>query len=289
ALRSLGFNRTEVGTIPYEPWKGNPGRPRIWRFPETSSMVNYIGLEDVGAEQVAKNLSKYGSHNIPIRINVMATPGKTGKAALDDIASTIRATRDLHMVDEDVINISCPNTEHNLDKKKAFRSDLEDYLYVARNEIRSYQRLGAKISPDTSEEECEIIIDTGIKYGISFIIATNTTKLHLPQYINKSPGVGGASGAAVYDLSLKVQRMFETKLDEVDKEGRIKIVAVGGIDSAEKFIERTTQTKARKVGVIYPTEDLRERQRSPRVEEIQIYTGFIFRGPKLLQELRRVA
>src|SRR3989344_1898319 len=61
-LKYLGFDRVVVGTVTHDAWAGNPERPRIWRFPETESLVNFLGLPGVGSSQVARNLESFGDH-----------------------------------------------------------------------------------------------------------------------------------------------------------------------------------------------------------------------------------
>jgi hypothetical protein len=75
-LNYLGFDRVVVGTATADPWPGN-NPIIIQRYPETKSMVNWMGLPGVGADQVGETLDDYGNHGVPITINVMATPGKS--------------------------------------------------------------------------------------------------------------------------------------------------------------------------------------------------------------------
>jgi len=258
-LNYLGFDKVVVGTVTADPCEGNSKRPRIWRFPKTNSMVNYLGLPGEGAEKIAENLSRYGEHGVPLTISLMSTPGKTRDAALNDIRKTVGIMRDVYNVSGFQFNGSCPNTPEA-------ENTFEAYLQCIRGEAYPYQTTEIKISPDTGEEEAEKIVTIGTKEGIRGIVTANTTEKHDPTYIPNSPGKGGASGQAVYDSSFAVQRMIESKLDEIDSD--IEITAVGGIDSEYKARERTS---------------------SPRVKRIEVYTGLIFKGPKLLEELRMAA
>ncbi|MEK6894915.1 MAG: hypothetical protein AABX48_00150 [Nanoarchaeota archaeon] len=256
----LGFDRVVVGTVTGDPWVGNDCMPRIWRFPKTSSMVNYLGLPGVGAEAVAENLSRY-KHNIPLTISVMSTPGKKGIASVNDIIKTVRINKDISNIDIFQYNDSCPNTHEAEDM-------LNSHLEAICNEKHPSQKLEAKISPDLTKEELERKIEIFRRYSINAIVISNTTKYHNPRYIIISPRVnvqqvGGASGAAVYEPSFTMQNMVDAKLNEIKSE--IELIAVGGIDSVEKAKERT---------------------RSPRVKGIEIFTGLIFKGPGLIEELR---
>src|SRR3989344_5606380 len=48
-LKYLGFDRVEIGTVCADPWNGQP-RPRIKRYVDTGSLVNWMGLHGLGAE-----------------------------------------------------------------------------------------------------------------------------------------------------------------------------------------------------------------------------------------------
>src|SRR3989344_2899611 len=128
-LYYLGFDRVVVGTVTHDAYGGNP-RPRIMRFPETESMVNWMGLPGVGSKQVARNLEYFEKHYVPITINLMSTPGKSGKDVLNDLEGTLKDTRDLPNVDRFELNISCPNTHCGLgtDARQEYQDSLKDML-----------------------------------------------------------------------------------------------------------------------------------------------------------------
>ncbi|MCA9459499.1 MAG: hypothetical protein KC550_03040, partial [Nanoarchaeota archaeon] len=106
-LEYLGFNRIVVGTVTNDLWLGNP-IPRMIRYPETKSLVNWMGLPGIGAKRVAENLESFRKSTIPITINLMGTPGKIGDELLLDLEGTITLT--LPYATRFELNISCPNT-----------------------------------------------------------------------------------------------------------------------------------------------------------------------------------
>ncbi len=108
-LHYLGFDRVVVGTVTADPWPGNP-RPTITRYPATHSMINWMGLPGDGAEEIAARLDSYEKHGVPLTINLMPTPQKSGDEALHDLARTINMTKLVHLVDRYELNVSCPNT-----------------------------------------------------------------------------------------------------------------------------------------------------------------------------------
>ena len=114
-----------------------------------------------------------------------------------------------------------------------------------------------KISPDLDEPAVENIINLSDKFSVDGFTLTNSTLNH--DFNVK----GSASGNAVYEKSLKMQKIFVRKMNELGK--NFKIAACGGINSVEK---------------------IEERKFFGNIEEIQIYTPLIFSGPGLLREIR---
>jgi len=268
-LRYLGFDRAVIGTLTCDAWKGNP-KPRVWRYPESESLVNWMGLPGIGAEAVAEKISNYRQSNVPLTINLMSTPQKSGDAVLRDLEGTILATRDLPNVDRYELNISCPNTHSNLgayDARIENLNMLEQMLKVMESYVYSQQQIYVKVSPDSTEADVKDTLQTLQKYRFDGIVTANTTTNHDRDYIAVSPQVegkqvGGASGEAVYKNSLFTQSNYYFRGKE-HKMG-FKIIACGGINSIQKIEDR------RELGA----------------SEIQIFTPLIFKGPGLLREIR---
>ena len=261
-LGYLGFSRSVVGTVSADAWEGNP-KPRIVRYPETKSMVNWMGLPGVGCYIVRENLEKQ-EEKIPLTINIMGTPGKESKERIKDLERSIVTLRDLDYVDRFELNVSCPNTKGSsgdFDAREEYRRELPNLLEV-RGLIRIDQEFYVKVSPDIDEEEVDELVRLGKEFDVDGYTLTNTTTHHDIRFIPNSPRKGGASGDAVYERARAVQKMFYKK--KKDSGLNFKIIACGGINSLERLQER------RELGA----------------EEFQIYTPLIFEGFKLLRELR---
>jgi len=267
-LRHLGFDRVVIGTVTGDPWKGNDGRT-IWRYVNTESMVNCEGLPGIGAERVAEVLHSYGDHKVPLTLNFMATPKKEGDELFEDLERTIISTRDLPYIDIYQLNVSCPNTHDpagEMDAREKNQVLMDDMLGVVEIAIRPQQRVEIKVSPDLDRQGVSDSIDVMIGHPrVVGVVAANTTTEHDPRYIPNSPGKGGASGDAVYEKSRLVQRMFVEKLRAEGLDRYIR--ACGGISSPGKARERVSDGDG-------------------RVKGIDIYTSLIYKGPKLLRQLR---
>ncbi|MEK6914501.1 MAG: hypothetical protein AABW83_02515 [Nanoarchaeota archaeon] len=257
-LWHLGFDRVVVGSVTAEPFSGNP-EPNIKRFRKTESMVNWMGLPGRGAEHIAENINLYQSKEylIPITINLTPTP-KTTKP-LEDLRKTVYFTRDLRNIDRYELNISCPNKDKIINYKEALKEQIE----VIESEKRNKQKIYLKVSPDLEEKDIEDILETMYNHNIEGLTTTNTTTFHNSEYINLFLDKGGASGNALYQKSLETQKKFYEKL----KDSKLKIIACGGINSKERLIERINYGAS----------------------EIQIFTPLIFKGPRLIRELRNIS
>ena len=262
-LKYLGFNRMVVGTVTGEEWAGNK-IPRIVRFPQTKSLVNWMGLPGVGAKRIDENLHSFGKIPLPITINLMSTPGKSGDELLSDLETSIRYT--CPYSDRYELNISCPNTQLNrnckIDARDEYQKQLSSMLKVLDEGIYGRSKY-LKVSPDLDLDDVKNILDVINDFDVDGITTTNTTTNHLPEFIPNSPGKGGASGQAVKSASINIQKMF---INEINKRGlNLKLIACGGIDSVSEINYRLENGAS----------------------GIQIYTPLIFEGPKLLYNIRK--
>ena len=139
---------------------------------------------------------------------------------------------------------------------------LDSMLGLLDSYILQDQEIYLKVSPDSTEQDVIDTLSIIRNHRIDGIATTNTTTRHNHLYIPKSPGKGGASGNAVYEDSLRVQKLYESGIKDLGL--NLELIAVGGIDSIERVQERIDNGAS----------------------GIQIYTSMVFKGPKLVRELR---
>ena len=261
-LKYLGFDRVVIGTVLHDKWEGNP-RPRIRRYPGTRSMLNWIYLQSDGSRAVAERLLEYGDHGVPLIINIMPTPGKEGHELLQDLEDNVADFRSNRYVDGLELNVSCPNKKAGeADPRGKYQKQLAGMLGVVSGAKYLFQDLYIKVSPDLEPEEVRETLDVARDYPVNGFTISNTTTTHDPRYIPDSPGKVGASGDAVYEASLRTQRMFEELMTEYDRDWEINIC--GGISSLERLDERFSE----------------------RVRGIQVLTPLVFSGTRLMRKLR---
>lgn len=263
-MSALGFGFTEIGSITANPSDGNP-LPRMFRLPDDHGVINRMGLNNDGASQVIEKILQSAQISIPLGINIAKTHDTSilGQKAIDDYATSFKIAQ--KVADYITINISCPNTEEG----KTFEDpDALQPLLAQIKKNRSSDRfipVYVKLSADLTSNELEALVAICESNEIDGYIAINTSSQRdnlseKSNLLSKSIGKGGLSGASIYNKSLNMVRTL-TKITR----GRKPIIAVGGIDSAEKAIEMIQNG----------------------AWLIQIYTGLVYEGPLLPNKINR--
>ena len=257
-LSNFGFGFIEVGTVTPLKQNGNP-KKRLFRLEADDALINRMGFNNEGVESLITRLKK--KKDLIVGVNI-------GKNKNTDIQNSVNdyefCFNKLHpYVDYFAINISSPNTPNLrlLQKKDALLKILKRLTFLNNNKSKQ-KPIFIKISPDIDNKQLEDIIDSVIETKLSGIIATNTTlsRENLNSNINLKNESGGLSGKPLNDRSNEIIRFISKK----SKKSFI-IIGVGGIQSSKDAIDKI------KAGA-----DL-----------IQIYTGFIYKGPGLIKKINK--
>ena len=255
AWEALGFGFVEIGTVTAKAQPGNP-RPRIFRFPEQQALINRLGFNNDGADAVADRLRKLRESGrwprVPIGINI----GKSKVTPVEEAAADYRYTfQRLHpFADYIALNISSPNTP-GLRSLQA-RESLSILLSAIREENQTARKpIVIKIAPDLSPAELEEMIAVCEENQVAGIIATNTTLDH-SAISPRQNQEGGLSGQPLKEKSTAFVRAITAR-------SKIPVIASGGIFDVE--------SARQKLGA--------------GAQLLQVYTGYIYRGPGLLCEI----
>ena len=259
ALAQCGFGFIEVGTVTPEAQPGND-KPRLFRLQADEAIINRMGFNNVGIGQLISNI-KNSNHDCVLGINIGKNKITPLENAVDDYLICMQETYEY--ADYITINISSPNTpglrelQHGqgltdlLTRLKAEQATLE-------KKYSRYVPLAVKIAPDLTHEEINDIAARLIATDIDGVIATNTTNSRPTLFCHQlAEEVGGLSGRPVRDLSNQVLERLVQALG-----GKIPVIAVGGISSASDAREKI------ELGASL----------------VQIYTGFIYSGPNLVEK-----
>jgi len=250
---SLGFGHVEVGTVTPEPQAGNP-LPRIVRLRADSAIVNAMGFPSVGAEALARRLADWKASgrwpSAPVGVNVGKNRDTPLAQAAEDYRRAIAAVGPY--ADFLVVNVSSPNTPGLRDLQD--EALLNDLLSEASAAAGATPVL-VKLSPDLSDRALARLAERSAGWGLSGIVATNTTVRRAGLRID--PGAtGGLSGPPLAARARQVVRVLRAATT-------LPIVSVGGIDGPAEAIRRF----------------------EAGADLLQLYTGLIYQGPSLARRI----
>ncbi|MDQ9833889.1 quinone-dependent dihydroorotate dehydrogenase [Acinetobacter soli] len=259
ALAALGFGFIEIGTITPRPQAGNP-QPRLFRIPEAKAIINRMGFNNDGVDQLVENVKASKFKGI-LGINIGKNADTPVENAVDDYLICLEKV--YNYASYITVNISSPNTKNlrSLQSGDAL-TELLDTLKQRQLELAEqyhhYVPLVLKVAPDLSREDIEFIAAQLITFKIDGLIVTNTT-LSRDGVENLAFGneAGGLSGAPVFEKSTACLRQFAEVLN-----GQIPLIGVGGITQGEHAVAK------KEAGATL----------------VQIYSGLIYTGPELVKQ-----
>jgi len=264
-LALLGFGFIEVGTVTPVGQPGND-QPRLFRLPADGALINRMGFNNDGLEQLAGQLKKLREKGLaPEGVIIGGNIGKNkvtpNESAHEDYLRCFEVL--FPWVDYFVVNVSSPNTPNLRElQDKAPLTNLLNLLQTENKKQLAPKPILLKIAPDLTNSQLDDIADIVRETGIAGIIATNTTisrdGLQTPENTLQNIGAGGLSGAPVRERSMAVIRYLRHKMGA----GAV-IIGVGGIDSAEAAKEKL----------------------AAGADLIQVYTGMIYEGPGLIRAI----
>jgi len=255
-ISNFGFGFIEIGTVTPLPQPGNP-KKRIFRLVEDKSLINRLGFNNKGLDEITKNLRK--KRDIIIGANIGKNFFTENKDGHKDY---LKCLQGLHgLVDYFAINISSPNTKnlrqfHDKDLLKPLLESLINY----NNNQSSRKPMLLKISPDLDTKQLDDIISLVSELKINGIIATNTTISRDNLKSKHQNEIGGLSGELLKEKSNYIIKYLRKKLDN-----NFPIIGVGGIMTKDDAIEKLNSG----------------------ADLIQLYTGFIYKGPGLIRDINK--
>ena len=255
SLGALGFGFIEIGTITPLPQPGNL-KPRIFRFADQGAIVNRLGFNNKGVDYLVEQVKASNFSGI-LGINIGANKESTGQKRIDDYVECFKKVSSY--ADYIAINISSPNTPNlrSLHSEKNFLP-LFEAISSMRHEQSYMNPIFVKLSPDEDDKTISVIISAIRKYNFDGVITSNTT-IEKENLINSSNYdlTGGLSGKPLFKKSNNLLRSVHAHDPELLK------IGVGGV-----FCSENMHTKL-ELGASL----------------VQIYTSFIFQGPKIVQKL----
>ncbi|MGG5487075.1 quinone-dependent dihydroorotate dehydrogenase [Gaetbulibacter sp. PBL-D1] len=255
-LGNLGFGFIEIGTLTPKPQPGNP-KKRLFRLKEDNAIINRMGFNNGGVEEAVKRLKK--NKGVLIGGNIGKNKVTPNENATDDYVYCFNALYDY--VDYFVVNVSSPNTPNlrALQDKEPLTKLLQE-LKLQNAKKANPKPILLKIAPDLTDEQLLDIIDIVKVTKIDGVIATNTTISRGGLQSDNKTEVGGLSGKPLTQRSTDVIRFLSEKSQKA-----FPIIGVGGIHTAQDALDKL----------------------EAGADLVQLYTGFIYEGPKLIKDINK--
>ncbi|EKO3594725.1 quinone-dependent dihydroorotate dehydrogenase [Vibrio metschnikovii] len=260
AFAAMGFGFIEVGTVTPKPQLGND-KPRLFRLVHAEGIINRMGFNNLGVDHLVEKV-KQANYDGIIGINI----GKNKDTPIE------KGAEDYLICMEKVyphagyiaVNISSPNTPGL--RTLQYGEALDELLGVLKQKQTAlaelhnkYVPLALKIAPDLTDDELQQICQSLLKYNIDGVIATNTTlDRSLVEGMKFANEAGGLSGRPLQSRSTEVVKLLYQQLGE-----QIPIIGVGGVDSYVAAKEKLLAG----------------------AKLVQVYSGFIYHGPKLVSDI----
>ena len=265
AFGALGFGSVEVGTVTPLPQPGNP-KPRIFRLPGANALINRLGFNNDGLGMFIANVrrARFRQGGGILGLNIGKNAATPIERAADDYLAGLAGV--YPYADYVTVNISSPNTKNLRDLQSDAALDaLLGAIGSRRDELAEQHRravpIFVKIAPDLDAAQIEAIAAALHKHAIDGVIATNTTLArdavaHLPH----GGEAGGLSGAPLLAASNRVVALLRAALGAA-----YPIIGAGGVTSAADALSK----------------------QEAGADIVQIYTGFIYKGPELVEQAAR--
>jgi dihydroorotate dehydrogenase len=271
AWPALGFGFVEVGTVTAHAQPGN-AKPRVFRLRDSAAVINRMGFNNAGAAALAARLEALRARAAaaadtdadardarPIDVPLGVSLGKSKitdlDAAVDDYLASYRLLRPY--ADYIAVNVSSPNTP-------GLRT-LQDKAHLAAllGTLVGKTPVLVKIAPDLTEPAIAEVLEVCLAYGAAGIIATNTTLARDGLAAADQPRAVEAGGLSGRPLTERARKVVHFVHEETG--GRLPIIGVGGVVDADDAARLFDAGAAL----------------------VQLYTGFVYRGPALVRAIAR--
>lgn len=259
AWARLGFGFVEIGTVTPRPQPGNP-RPRMFRLPAQQALINRLGFNNKGVDHLLARVAESAFRGV-LGINIGKNFDTPIERAVDDYLICLRKV--YRAASYVTVNISSPNTKNlrELQDEKPLRDLLNQLREAGAGLAQQHGKrtpILVKIAPDVDEVQLDGIARAARDCGIDGLIATNTTIGRSGvEHEALAAEAGGLSGAPLLPLATETLRRLRARVGD-----DFPLIGVGGIIDAAG-----ARTK-----------------RDAGADLVQIYSGFIYHGPRLVAD-----
>ncbi len=260
-LANFGFGFIEIGTVTPKGQEGNP-KKRLFRLTEDQGIINRMGFNNEGLQPAIEQLKKNKG-----KLIIGGNIGKNTQTDPKDYTKDyLECFNGLHPhVDYFVLNVSCPNvSSHAKLNDKDYLEELIGAVQKANNAFAVQKPILLKIAPDLNNDQLDEIVELILDTKLDGVIASNTStsreNLKTSAERLTEIGNGGVSGKPVTEKSTQVIKYLADKSNRA-----FPIIGVGGIHTAEDALAKI----------------------DAGATLVQVYTGFVYSGPKLVKDINK--
>ena len=254
-LGDLGFGFLEVGTVTPLPQPGNP-KPRVFRVFKENAVINRLGFNNKGVDHLVNNLKNRKYKGI-VGVNIGANKTSEGQQRINDYITCFNRVAEFS--DYITINISSPNTPglRNLHSDENIKN-LIDAIEQSAIALNFVKPIFIKISPDESAETIKSISEHVLISKLTGLIVSNTTiNKDILENSKFKDLDGGLSGSPLMEKSTELLNSVKNEYPD------LPIIGAGGVMTKEDFNKKIESGASL----------------------VQIYTGFIIHGPKIIKDI----
>ncbi|MDX1921538.1 MAG: dihydroorotate dehydrogenase 2 [Alphaproteobacteria bacterium] len=277
----MGFGIVEAGTVTLHPRSGNP-QPRLWRIKTAqavaspasaadaermadNALINWLGLPGKGLVPFVENLRAFQHHPSRKHLCVGASIASPDNI-LDEFKQLAEAVAPY--VDYITLNASCPNVAGHSNDQRDDHCIEDNAAAQIKKTKQGAGRIPVllKLGPTREQASVERMVKAALAAGIDGFIATNTVPFGISNLLNEKPQwpthdgkeVGGYSGKQLLEISCWMVAQIRNLVP-----ASMPVIGVGGVQSGE---------------------DARRLMHSG-ANAIQLYTGLVYKGPALLNDI----
>jgi len=247
----LGAGFVEIGSVTKHPQEGNP-KKRVFRLTEDQGIINRMGLNNVGIEETKRRLK---NHPAQIKLGISIAPGHDLESD-QMIAEMIDDVKEIHeYADYIALNLSCPN---QVGVTVLQQLDILKPLLEGIAALGIDEPIFGKFSNDIDTDE--LIYNLHELDGLlDGIILSNCSVKRDNLISHNQVEKGGLSGKPIFAQSMFLTKTLHNEFPDMP------IIYSGGIFTPEdaKLALDTGATL------------------------VEVYSGFIYNGPELIEKINR--
>lgn len=223
----VGFGFAEIGSVTPRPQAGNP-KPRIFRVPEYTGVINRMGFNNDGHVAVLNNMRNVRMNKKSGQIGVNIGANKDSDDFIADYELGIETF--YNVADYFVANISSPNTPglRALQSKESLQQLVERICAKRTKMAAQFDKkipLLLKIAPDLTNEDIDDIAAIVLASELDGVIVSNTTirRDFIAGHVHENEA-GGLSGKPLFEFSTHMLARFYQAT-----KGKIPLIGTGGV------------------------------------------------------------